>query len=288
MLKIKKNRGVRTGRLTSNRAGLSVLEFVGCVMAVVGGAWLGALCLGIDVRHVAYIALAEAELLETVPENWRPAGPEKNQMTREQLVTTLREELDVLRSEITALRTHDAVTENSESNDQVDVKTAVDAEPHELSKNNTLAYWTRLNEIAAGEVALQRDAESAFDDENAAKVFAIKGRINRFTAKAVEAIPKAEVDPAVVQFGRQLGAWYEQAAELNEKAVQIWETAAGSQGRVQLNEEWSRAQLQHRNEATLLREKASAVRGAASRRFGQEFPEFVGPQAGSETSGQAG
>ena len=46
-----------------NRHGLTVLEFVGCVIAIVGGAWLGALYLGVDVRRLAYTALAEAVLL---------------------------------------------------------------------------------------------------------------------------------------------------------------------------------------------------------------------------------
>jgi hypothetical protein len=79
---------------------------------------------------------------------------------------------------------------------------------------------------------------------------------------------------------------------LYDKAVHIWEsTSAGSQARVQLNKEWGRAELQHRNETRLLDEKASAVRSGASRLFGQEFPEFVRPAAESapnvETSGGA-
>jgi hypothetical protein len=54
----------RTVTPRNNRRGLTVLEFVGCVIAIVGGAWLGALYLGVDVRRLAYTALAEAELLE--------------------------------------------------------------------------------------------------------------------------------------------------------------------------------------------------------------------------------
>jgi hypothetical protein len=289
MTKTKRNYNGSTGERISRRAGLSVLEFVGCAMAVIGGAWLGALYLGIDVRHVAHAALSESKLLENVPENWRPQGTDENPMTREQLVGTLREELGTLRSEIAALRNHDAKQDDLQAKVQGGTETtSQDATPEESSKSNTLAYWIRLNEIATGEVTLQRDADTEFDNENAAQVFAIKGRIHRFAGKAIDAIPQADVDPAVVQVGRQLGDWYKGGAELNDKAVRIWETAAGSQGRAQLNEEWSRAQMQHRNEATLLNEKASAVRGAVSRRFKQEFPEFVGPKTELEPLGQEG
>ena len=82
-----------------------MLEFIGCVIAVVGGIWLGAMYLGVDLRRVAHEALSDAELLEKVPENWRPVGPEEEHMTREQLVATLRQELSGLRTEITSLRT---------------------------------------------------------------------------------------------------------------------------------------------------------------------------------------
>ena len=53
------------------RAGLTVLEFAGCVIAVIGGAWLGALYLGVDVNKVAYTALAQSDLLDKVPAKWR-------------------------------------------------------------------------------------------------------------------------------------------------------------------------------------------------------------------------
>jgi hypothetical protein len=254
------------------RRGLSVLEFVGCIMAVVGGIWLGAIYLGVDLRRVAHEALTDADLLDKVPEDWRPVSPEEQQVTREQLVATLREELSGLRSEITTLRTG----AHSQGDD------GTDAKPSKLNESyeTTLAYWNRLREIASGEAALQVDAASAFNDANAAKVFAIKSRISRFAAKAVEAVPQTGVDRSVVQFAQQLVEWYERAGQLYDKAVHIWEsTSAGSQARIKLNEEWDRAELQHRNETRLIDERAAAVRGGVGRRFRQEFPEFVRPAA---------
>jgi hypothetical protein len=172
------NAGHRTP--AANRAGLTVLEFLGCVIAVVGGAWLGALYLGVDVRHVAHTALAESDLLDKVPPEWRPPGPEDKAMTREQLVSTLREELGALRQELSSLRTGEQTNVmETNSPDQVDTpgtRTAL--------KEPTLAYWLRINEISLSEAALQRDAESAANDANSAQVFAIKGRICRSCTSA--------------------------------------------------------------------------------------------------------
>jgi hypothetical protein len=268
-----------------NRRGLTVLEFIGCVMAVVGGAWLGALYLGVDVRRVAYTVLAEAELLESVPPQLRPAAPGDNAMTREQLVTTLREELGALRSELSSLR----------SGEQVALPTAAapasdDSEspaPPTASKGKTLAYWLRISEIALSEAALQKDAESTSNAANASRVFAIKGRISRFAAKSVEAVPGEGVDESVIRFGRQLALWYNHGGELYERAVRIWDTPTISENRERLNLDWRQAEAHHYNEARLVNEKAEAVRSTVSRHFGEEFPVFAAPPEAS-TNAQSG
>ena len=207
--------------------------------------------------------------------------------TREQILATLHEELGSLRNQITALRTGGSPGQASE--------TASGTNPNASfvppTREKTLAYWTRLNEIALGEAALQHDAESAVNASNAARVFAIKGRISRFSANAVDSVPTEAVDELVIRFGRQLKLWYDRAGELYERAVRIWETPIGQQARTQLNEEWKRADEQHRNEARLLNEKAAAVRGSMSRIYGGEFPEFDKPShpaAMTESAGKGG
>jgi hypothetical protein len=248
----------------SKQSGLTTLEFAGCVTAVLGGMWIGALYLGVNVEHLAHGALTEAQLLDRVPAEWRPEGPTQNVVTREQLVATLRKELGSLRSEIYTL--HHG-TDPHRSDPQSD--------PLATARATTLAYWNRLNEIALGEDALQRDAETAIDDSNAAKVFAIKSRVSRFAAKGVEAVPSEDVDEAVVKFGRQLALWYDRAGHLYDRAVAIWETPGSQSSHSQLVEEWKVAERQHRHEARLLRERAAKLRASISRQFGDEFPEFA-------------
>jgi hypothetical protein len=275
------------GRSRSQQTGLTILEFLACTMAVIGGAWLGALYLGVDVRHLAYSALAQADLLDKVPAGVRPVDPNEKVMTREQLLSTLHEELGSLRNQITSLHGGAAGGQGTDATKSKGSNSA-DLIP---TKEKTLAYWQRLSEIATGEGQLQRDAESAFNSDNAAKVFAIKGRISRFSAKAVEAVPTQEVDEAMVRFGRQLGLWYDRAGELYERAVRIWETPIGQQARTQLNDEWKRADEQHLSEGRLLNDKATAVRGSMSRIYGTEFPVFdqsAKPVASSETTAKSG
>jgi hypothetical protein len=235
--------------------------------AVLGGMWLGALYLGVNVEHLAHTALEQAELLESIPEQWRPQGPKQNVVTREQMLATLRKEIGTLRSEILSLHAHDPHTGVQP------ISAAVDA-----ARKNTKSYWQRINEIVLNEETLQRDAAVAIDNENAARVFAIKGRVSRFAAKSIESVPHEGVDESLVQFGRQLLLWYDKGGELYEEAVQIWETPTGQGARTQLTENWKRAELQHRHEARLLRERAAVLRSSMSRQFAEEFPEFASPE----------
>src|SRR3954466_7446558 len=227
------------------RGGLTILEFLACTVAVIGGAWLGALVLGVDVRHLAYTALSESKLLDKVPADFRPANPNEKIMTREQLLTTLHEELGSLRNQIATLRTGKTAAGSTASASNAEQNASLELPP---TKEKTLAYWERLVEIATSEQALQRDAEVAFNANNASKVFAIKGRVSRFSAKAVEAVPTQEVDESAVRFGRQLKLWYDRGGELYEKAVRIWETPIGQQARSELNQGWKQSDEQHRNE----------------------------------------
>jgi hypothetical protein len=254
----------RTLAAPGRRRGLTTLEFAGCFTAVLGGAWIGALYLGVNIEHLAHSALVQAQLLEKVPAEWRPKGP--NVLTREQLASTLKKEIGSLRNEILALRHGD------DSGSGLNGSSAADA-----ARDSTRAYWLRLNEIALGEDDLQRDAETTLNETNAAKVFAIKARVSRFAAKGVEAVPSEGVDESVVKFGRQLGLWYGRADELYERAAQIWEMPSGNQARVQSTEAWKREELQHRQEARLLRERAAVLRSTVSRQLGEEFPEFAKP-----------
>jgi hypothetical protein len=264
-------------RRATVRRGLSVLEFVGCLFALIGGIWLGAVYLGIDVHRVAYVALAESELMEQVPEQWRPAppAPTEGAPTPAELAEALQGELVALRHEITALRTtrHEPAAHTAPATNALTPPTAVDEE--QFTKQASLDYWTRLQDIVRGEAALQRDAESAATENNATKVAALKGRIDRFAASAIRALPTVDVDTSAVALARELAQWFEDGAVLYDQAVQIWESPSRGQGSPQVTQDWEQARLQHRNEGRLLSDRVAAVRDSLTRRFGEGFAEFA-------------
>jgi hypothetical protein len=255
------------------RGGLSTIEFMGCVMAVFGGLYIGALYLGVNLEHVAHDTLDRANVLEKIPEKWRPESAKDQLVGHEHMDSLVRTELAAIRNDIQAL--HDETLPMS--------KPTAHAGATSTGLDKTRAYWLRLNEIARRDGELQRDADTSAGGTNTAKVFAVKARVSRVAAKGITAAPTDEVDASIVKFGRQLSLWYDRTAEIYERAVRIWETTSSPQAREQLIAEWKRDEIQHRHETRLIRDKATAVRAAISRHFGEEFPAFASPETTENT-----
>ncbi len=255
----------------NTRAGLSVLEFVGCLMALVGGLWLGAIYLGINVKHVAYFALAESDLMEKVPENLRPEVPESEKgPSQAELAKGVQSELVALRHEITALR-NSQETQEAADVPSLESTTTASASADDEAKQATLDYWQKLVDVVERQATLQVGAESSANESNATKVAALKARISRFTASGIRSLTTKNVDPAAAKFGADLADWYEASATVYDEAVQVWESPARGEAKEQLTAEWDRKETQNQNEGRLLLDRAKAVRDSLERRFGEGF-----------------
>lgn len=259
-----------------SRTGLSVLEFVGCLMALIGGVWLGAIYLGIDVRRVAYLALSESDLMEKVPENLRPDVPESERgPSQAELAKSVQQELVALRHEITTLRD----TQESQAETKVptlEATTAAIAGKDDLAKQATVEYWQKLFEVVHRQATLQVGAESAATEGNATKVAALKARISRLSASAIRALATASVDPAATEVGADIADWYDTAASVYDEAVGAWESPARGDAKQQLMAAWERNQTQLENEGRLLVDRAAGVRDSLVRRFGEGFEPILG------------
>jgi hypothetical protein len=255
---------------------MSILEFVGCSLALVGGLWLGAIYLGVDVRQATYVALADSKLMDTVPESWRPEGMEQTkEPTSAELAASVQNELVSLREEITTLR-DTPESSAAVATTSVEASKSAKADADDAAKQATIEYWTKLREVVRSQALLQVEAETAATAGNATKVAAIKARISRFSASGIRALPTANVDPLAVKLGQELADWYEQGASLYDQAVQVWESPGRGQSGQQITQEWERTQVQHANEGRLMMERIAAVRDSLTRRFGEGFAPIAG------------
>lgn len=254
------------------RLGISAVELIGCLFAVVGGIYIGAVYTGVNLEHAAHDALVRSELLESVPERWRPRSGEPTKAEQAMAESALRDELAALRKDIEALD-----VDNAQSKSTASVVVIDDDCP-------TCKCWSRLSEIAFRDEQLQRDCDSRMNDANAVEVFKIKARISRISATQARTMPYDGVDERVKTFARQLSDWYDRKSVLYDKAVEAWESSTKPQVRAMRLSEWKRDELQHRYEASLIQEKANGLRAALVEKYGQQFPPFGSPATGADAN----
>lgn len=268
----KKSQGRSVGCRTAHdeRTGMSILQFVSCLVALAGGVWLGATYVGLDLKKTAEQAITESEILDKVPEDWRPVQAVKEKLpTQEELTAQAQQELASLQGEIAALEV------GSPSDSAPNAATDADA-LDEPKRAATLAYWAQLQSVVGNQAGLQLDAEQAATDVSATKLAAIKARIGRYAADAIRALPKKDVDESAVEAAKELANWYEQGADVLDQAVQVWESSAPGPNGSQLTKNWEQVQTQQVNEGRLLVSRLAAVRDSLTRRFGEGFAPISG------------
>ena len=261
------------------RRGLSVLEFLGCLIAVIGGACLGAIYLGIDLHHVAYVALTESDLMEKVPEKWRPVDPGWSKR-ESHLGRIWRRQCD--RSSCrceprSALFVANAIRSRPRRRNRENESPTAAADQEALAKEQTLYYWNRIHEIVREQAAMQREAESAANEDNATKLAALKGRINRFAASALRAIPTDDVDPAAHAVSKELADWYDRGWRPVRSGRRRLGVGGSHPRHARSPKTGNSPSCNLRNEGRLLGDKMAATRDSLTRRFNAEFAEIGRP-----------
>ncbi|MGL4512741.1 MAG: hypothetical protein ACRCT8_06585 [Lacipirellulaceae bacterium] len=193
--------------------GVSRVEFLGVLLAVGGGVYIGSQYLGVDLNRAAYRALDESSLLEKIPDKWRPANPDcpngdcpdPNEV-RAHAELQLRSELDRLTVEIARLG-------NLDTDNPAQLDPAL-----ETQRDATLGYWQRLTEVVATVERLQTRVEPFATSADQAHVFALRRRAMEYGQRAIDLLDAKEVDSRAVESGIRLAEWYSHGAELLGRA----------------------------------------------------------------------
>ncbi|TWT90722.1 hypothetical protein Mal64_11170 [Pseudobythopirellula maris] len=267
-------------RFAPARRGLSIIETLGCLLAVGCGVWAGAVWLGLDLSAVAYTALSDAEVMEQIPEDWRPANPECpegdcpsiEQLHLERAIA-LNEELDSLRFEVAALRN------GAELEEPIDAEALLarfEQPEQKHARVATMQHWKRIGEVVTEVNNLHRSVEGLAQTGHAARTMSIRRRAFAYGARAIEACEVEGVDPTAVEAGYRIADWYRKGDEMIFRSVDpSTATATASRG-LTPSEAWQNAKKQHDKEGELVLEKTNETRALLKARFLVEFPPVFG------------
>jgi hypothetical protein len=251
---------------SARRCGITRVEFLGVLLAIGGGAYIGSQYLGVDLNRVAYKALDESKLLQKIPNEWRPVNPDcpngdcpEPHELRAAAELKLRSELDRLKVEISRLG-------SSSADEPAKLDPALEAE-----RDTTLAYWQRLSDIVSTVEALQTRVEPFATSVDRARVFALRRRAMEYGQQAIDLLDPQGVEPRAVETGIRLAEWYMQGAELLARAGDL--TAKQHEGRtVPAERHLGLSESDHEKRSELVRRKVDDAAVYLHSRFLTPFP----------------
>jgi len=253
------------------RRAMSRIEFLGCLLAVAGGVWLGAWYWGINLEGAAFLALDETEMLEKVPEDWRPADPDcptgdcpspEQIRVEEQLV--LRSELEKIRFEAARLTSGIGVV------DEVPAGALTDEE--ERVRERTLAYWNSLAQIVFEVVVLQERVTPLAGTDYQARALSVRRRALEYGRDAVELLETDSVDREALSTGVRIAEWFDHGADMLKTALEL-RTRQPVGGRAMTAADvWTSTEAELAKRTDLVRRKSLETSGYLTSKYFVDFP----------------
>jgi hypothetical protein len=274
------------------RRGVSILEFVGCMSAMIGGVFLGSMYLGVDVKEMAYSVLEQAHVVDprpaaakdavaaptvTVPGAAGPSSPAATQPTSEiHAVETPAAAPPAAGRPASPIEPAPAATPPTDEPIPPAPPTGfftrpellTDAQHHAL----TLEYWDALGVCMQNEV---KNRVPAIDSEGNWQLFDYLTGRKEGHLKAAEAITKLDargVDDHVMAYAIKARDWHADGAGLFGRALDLLTDAPTAQLSGPFAQSWQSAATQHRMEERLLAEKYQAVQSYLSNAYPPATP----------------
>ncbi|MDZ4657095.1 MAG: hypothetical protein SH868_05900 [Bythopirellula sp.] len=253
-------------RPLSQRRGLSFLEFVGCLVAMVGGVTLGSMYLGIDVKQMAIGVLVQAQVVEATYFGQATTNTAMSAATEPAPASA---EVS-LESSSAAIQPADlATTEAAPTTDQP----AAPRQPTpQETRAATRAYWNTLTECMLVEAHGRLRGEGSPEEWQLYDYLLQREQGHEKALKDLEALDEFGVDERLVEHGEQVTAWHKSGVKLFDYALSLLSDGPGAKLTGPFAQSWQSAATQLRMEENLVIERHRAVANYLDREYRQEKP----------------
>jgi hypothetical protein len=251
------------------RRGTSLLEFIGCLIAVAVGAVAGSLYLGVDLKSYGMSALKSAGVVELAVEPAVSASDASASTPTTAIPTA--PPVEVTKSPEVAAALEAPVAAPEADIDEPAPPAAAPSKVRELlslpgnkltdqqRRELTDAYWTELVQCMQDEVAHRTAGIEEGGNLQLFEFLSCRSEGHAIAAKHIAQLSTRGVDPHVTAYAAKAQRWHEEGAKLYGRALDLLTDAPTAQLSGPFVQSWQSAATQHRMEETLLQEKHAAV-----------------------------
>ena len=241
------------------RRGLSILEFLGCFIAVAGGVVLGSMYLGVDVQEMAVGLLERAQVISPPAEPAPaptiaatiPLAPVGTQPIAQPVSAPGP-------APIAAPPTPQPTAPVAASTQQpapTDVLSLTPEQREELTRD----YWEAINECINSESSSRHTANQDTGEWELYDYLSRRSQGHQAAADCIARLSLRGVDAHIAAYAERVLDWHEKGATLFARAKDLLTDAPTAQLSGPFAQSWQSAATQHRMEERLLKEKHQAV-----------------------------
>ncbi len=248
------------------RRGLSVVEFVGCLVALCGGVTMGSMYLGVDLQGIATDVLEYSQVMD-----FQSAETDElaSADTSEDQPTVDTEEIPNDQSPASETSDHaddisgdSEETVNTEASPEATAKLKLES-TEELTeaerKKATQDYWKVLNACVRQETLGRKAGAKNFANWQLLDHLTHRLKGHQRVIDKIEQLDAHGVDPKVTLHANQVVAWHLAGVKLNQRALDLITNGPQASLTGPVAQSWQSAATQHRMEEKLVHEKHLGV-----------------------------
>jgi hypothetical protein len=263
-------------RQSRSRHGLSFVEFMGCLVAMIGGVLLGSLYLGIDVQKMAVGVLEQAQVVAPGYFTQVAAAPLGESTTGNPSPKDVPAHStgEISASNVISKTAEAAPEAASESEVTADSnKLTVESEPtSEERVTATRAYWDQLTAAMVAEVQGRLRGEGNPEEWELYDYMSQRKRGHEAALAEFEKLEPLGVDERLLDHGDQVIAWHKAGIKLFGHALSLLSDGPGAKLTGPFAQSWQSAATQLRMEESLVVDRHKAVANYLDREYASRAP----------------
>jgi hypothetical protein len=265
-------------RRSLQRRGLSFVEFVGCLVAMIGGVLLGSVYLGIDVQKMAFGVLEQAQVVAPGYFSQTAAAGEdaenaEDQSSEESQTTPLSDEAQSSTTENgdspESAQSNESATEPKAEANKPIVKPEPTAEERQAA---TRVYWDQLTAVMLSEAQGRLRGEGNPEEWQLYDYLLQRKHGHENALIELEKLEQVSVDDRLLDHGDQVIAWHKAGIKLFEHALSLLSDGPGAKLTGPFAQSWQSAATQLRMEESLVVERHKAIAAYLDREYAAVAP----------------
>jgi hypothetical protein len=249
------------------RRGLSFVEFIGCLVSMIGGVLIGSFYLGLDAQKVAVGVLEQAQVVAPgyFSQFVKPAAVGPTGDTALTGETTARSSEDFAATESAAA--------NTPGNESQSIASNVEPEPSaEEMQQATRAYWDELTVIMLSEVQNRVPVGGSSEEWELYDYLSQRQRGHEQALAKLEQLDGLGVDERLLGHTEQVIEWHKAGIKKFAEALSLMSDGPGTKLSGPLAQRWQSAITQLRMEESLIVERHKAVANYLDREYVSAAP----------------